>query len=885
MIAFLKRLWKFVTETIHSILIDPLGYFSKVKKVTQFPTRPITGPLPAPVPTPQGITLLPGLSITSIPSGNSSWIDYSDDSKTLYQANEETNNPPDNENAIDIRNLSLPVFIHQDAREGYEWGVSQKSGVVIFTSSITSGVTRKDPSTWNTLWSSRSIWLYNGLEPSHSPGKTSATDGTYVYLPNGGIPGALIVVDAATGGSNTNVHVNAPDNWGVIDHRLILTTFSSHTYCLVLAHSWMTNIYAPNLSDGGAGTLSGVVYYKIAPVDGNGKEGPVGLEASITLGTNRAVALIWPGIGGGNTYKIYRGTTPGGENTFFTTSNNYFTDTGAVGTAGTPAATATTAPGGLYIFDVTTPTSPTYVGKIAGDAGSFAVSGSIVFRTQFSSVSMASDTFEGWSISTPSAPTHSFGTLTVPGENVAGTGFEAYGFGTIDINAGATRLFSGYSASKYGNGQPTINAPAGWVILDITGANPAILASQSDGSGHPRGQSVSLGVNYMSMGTLRLSPDGTKVAVSAFNFGVVFWSLSGDTATLASQFPTSGECKDVQTDTNGNFYIPSEQAFYEFTRTGVAGGFLWEVQSSYGGFVPFKDGRFLVPGLLNNGARVYDFSGGPGSNIIYNTGLNIGRAFDIAYDPATQLLYASQAGGGPSFQVLTVGSAPSYPLTGIGDNSGDAATQGHDFRGICAPFTVGAYTLVAQIGQDLGLAVWDVTGNQGGATSTPTRLYLESVGFGGNGRFMHAVYARGYIYAACNSSFPTPAIPTYAKNQGDGGLRVYQVTAGTPPTITFVANYHLNGTWIDVLNNPKTGTPDFLIFNSYSGGAGDGNVLDGVYVMDIRTTPNDPQLIIPATRGLPGYGNGWRTRVIHGSILKVDLGGLEVFTLQVPGYP
>jgi hypothetical protein len=833
---------------------------------------------------PQGLVSVLSMST---PSGNSGWIDFSDDDKALIQANGETNGPLDNENAIDITAIASPKFTHQDATESYEWGVTQKLGVAIFVSSITSGVTRKDSTTWSTTWTSRSLFVRAGFEPSHSPGKIGVTDGTYLYLPNGGQPGCLIVINATTGAVIT--HVDAPDNWGIIDHRLMFTTIAGKTYCLVCVHAWLTSPYQPTATVAGTGGTfaPGTYYAKIAPV-GPAGEAPAGLEVSATVAANGTITWQWIGAPGASSYKLYRGTTPGGENTYFTVTDNgryiqNFVDTGAAGTAGTPAGTAATASGGIYIFEITNPLVPAYVGKIPGDTGSFAVAGSVLYRTQFNPVSIASDTFEGWSLATPSAPVHTLGTLVVPSEVAGGSGPQAFGFGTIDINAAGTRLYSGFSSFKYGDGQPTSNWYAGWVILDTTGANPVILASQQDGAGHPRGQSVSLGGSYMSMGIVRLSHDGTKVAVSCFNFGVNFYTLSGDTATLASQFATTGECKDAVPDVAGNFYVPSEQVFYEFDSHGVAKASIWEVQSSYGGFVPFKDGRFVIPGKLNNGARVYDFAGGPGSNIVYNPGLPwLGNAFDISYDQAKQLMYGSQNGGGPSFAVWGVGAAPSYPGTPLGDNSGDASTRTHDFRGISDPFTSGAYTLIATLSSDVGLAVWDVTAGQGGAAFTPTLLYLENLAFGGNGRFMHVVVARGYIFAACNSSYPGSPIPTYAKDQGDGGLRVYKINAGTPPTFTFVHNYHLNGTWLDKLVNPNTGLVDFLVFNSYSGGAGDGRIPDGVYLIDVRTTPGDPTLFFAPQPGQVGYGNGWRTRVYGTAvslIYKIDLGGLEILSL------
>jgi hypothetical protein len=60
-----------------------------------------------------------------------------------------------------------------------------------------------------------------------------------------------------------------------------------------------------------------------------------------TSGTTGSVALSWPAVTGATGYVVYRGTAPGGESTFFTTTANAFTDIGAAG-------------GGSGVFNVVT---------------------------------------------------------------------------------------------------------------------------------------------------------------------------------------------------------------------------------------------------------------------------------------------------------------------------------------------------------------------------------------------------------------------------------------------------------------------------------------------------------------------------------------------------
>lgn len=66
--------------------------------------------------------------------------------------------------------------------------------------------------------------------------------------------------------------------------------------------------------------------------------------ASNTTGTKSTVTVSWAAITGATGYKIYRGTTAGGENVFYSVGAvTTFTDSGAASTAGTPSATNTTA--------------------------------------------------------------------------------------------------------------------------------------------------------------------------------------------------------------------------------------------------------------------------------------------------------------------------------------------------------------------------------------------------------------------------------------------------------------------------------------------------------------------------------------------------------------
>src|SRR5881296_1819540 len=104
----------------------------------------------------------------------------------------------------------------------------------------------------------------------------------------------------------------------------------------------------PSLVIAGGGTLvtSSTYYYKVTALDGQGGETTASVEASILITGGNSVTLTWTTVPGATTYRIYRGTTAGGESAYQSvtataTVTQNFTDTGAAGTAGTPPASPT----------------------------------------------------------------------------------------------------------------------------------------------------------------------------------------------------------------------------------------------------------------------------------------------------------------------------------------------------------------------------------------------------------------------------------------------------------------------------------------------------------------------------------------------------------------
>jgi hypothetical protein len=142
-------------------------------------------------------------------------------------------------------------------------------------------------------------------------------------------------------------------------------------------------------SASGGSLATNTYYYKVTALDGAGNETNIGssIEVSaVVTGPTGSVLLSWtadPGALGG--YRVYRGTSSGGENVYYSVAygTNSFTDTGGTSTSGSGVSTNNASSiflnvsGNSYIdtgnvgIDTATPTSTLTVG------GSFAAVGTV----------------------------------------------------------------------------------------------------------------------------------------------------------------------------------------------------------------------------------------------------------------------------------------------------------------------------------------------------------------------------------------------------------------------------------------------------------------------------------------------------------------------------
>lgn len=79
------------------------------------------------------------------------------------------------------------------------------------------------------------------------------------------------------------------------------------------------------------GTLAtGTYYYKITAINANGESLGSNEESAAVTGPTGSVALTWNSVSGATSYRVYRGTTAGGENVYYTVGAvTTYTDTNA----------------------------------------------------------------------------------------------------------------------------------------------------------------------------------------------------------------------------------------------------------------------------------------------------------------------------------------------------------------------------------------------------------------------------------------------------------------------------------------------------------------------------------------------------------------------------
>ena len=93
---------------------------------------------------------------------------------------------------------------------------------------------------------------------------------------------------------------------------------------------------AGTASSTGGSLSTGTYYYEVTAISSAGESAASSEISKAVTGPTGSVALSWTAVTGATSYRVYRGTSSGGENTYYTSSSAAFTDTGATGTSGSP---------------------------------------------------------------------------------------------------------------------------------------------------------------------------------------------------------------------------------------------------------------------------------------------------------------------------------------------------------------------------------------------------------------------------------------------------------------------------------------------------------------------------------------------------------------------
>lgn len=102
-----------------------------------------------------------------------------------------------------------------------------------------------------------------------------------------------------------------------------------------------TGLTVTGSASGGA-LPAATYYYTVTAVNAAGQTTGSTESSVTTTGTTSSVTLSWTPVTGATSYNIYRGTSPGAENVYYTSTTAAFVDVDATGTSGTPPSSNTT---------------------------------------------------------------------------------------------------------------------------------------------------------------------------------------------------------------------------------------------------------------------------------------------------------------------------------------------------------------------------------------------------------------------------------------------------------------------------------------------------------------------------------------------------------------
>lgn len=179
---------------------------------------------------------------------------------------------------------------------------------------------------------------FDVLEKTRIGGALTATGGTMT-----GVTNSPSISAAANGDRLIGVDLNPAFTVGAFTDVTTLGVRSQKNFGVgILSAVSGTPTGTPSITGGALSAAT--YYYKVVALDlvSTPTTGSSERSATVASGTTGSVVLSWTAVTGASGYRVYRGTSTGAQNVYYTTSTNSFTDVGGANTSGTiPTVNAT----------------------------------------------------------------------------------------------------------------------------------------------------------------------------------------------------------------------------------------------------------------------------------------------------------------------------------------------------------------------------------------------------------------------------------------------------------------------------------------------------------------------------------------------------------------
>jgi len=437
------------------------------------------------------------------------------------------------------------------------------------------------------------------------------------------------------------------------------------------------------------------------------------------LNTNTST-VSWSAYGGASSYRIYRGTSSGGENTYLTTASTSLVDTGSAGTAGTPIEPVT----GRVGIGVSNPAYKLDVAGNVNTAGAYVSNGML-----------------GVSLTCASGST--FSGLTVTGGIITNTG-SCVGL-SGGGGSGSTTLQSAYDTSGVTIPQIQLSSSNGGLkvydaattvgnlleVKDSTAANLyfAITASATrfNTLDAASGTVLNLGATASPQATsIALNQDTTLAGGHALNFSntgngnviglVAPTGAAGYVLSLPAAAPLVSKClqSDPSTATTllwGSCGAGGVSTVGAFTGSSIVNG------ASIGGTtITFGGADATNPGLVSTGVQTFAGAKTFNSTLAVNSGASIPITDQVTIDNTGSTGVTTANANG--LKISYLGGAAAVEAAGMRVNFTPGTTSGGTWSGVRIAATASAASGVTAYGVKLE--------TPGGGAGTDTALEVAT---------------------------------------------------------------------------------------------------------------------------------------------------------------